>query len=345
MKAVVLAAGKGTRMLPLTRTRPKPLIPVLNVPLIEYVIAGLREAGADEVAVAIGHLGDSIRAALGDGSRLGVRIRYLDQPELNGSGAATLLAEGFAAGEPFIVSFADIITPMRNYRRLREVNEGGRWTSIVTLNWMEDPYEGAAVTVDDDGRVMRIVEKPPKGTADTHFNNAGIFVLPPSIFDAIRATPKSGRNEYELPEAIEMMIEQGERVGSVELEGYRSDVARPSEILKLSRDIWADRGLTDLTVAAGSEIDSQACITPPVVVGSGCSIGVAQIGPYVSVGDRSTMADGAVVREAALFKDVQVGKNAHLEHAIVDEGVDVPAAGTHVGSAAEPIVLSLAADE
>jgi len=308
-------------MLPLTRTRPKPLIPVLNRPLIEYVLLGLREAGADEFAVVIGYLGDQIQAALGDGSRLGVSIHYLVQPEPNGSGAATLLAEEFIGGEPFLLSFADIITPRRNYPRLREAFESGQWSAVITLNWMEDPYEGAAVTVDDEGRVLRIVEKPPKGTAGTHFNN-----------------PKSQRGEYELPQAIQFMIEQEFPVGGVEIDGYRSDVARPSEILKLARDMWAAGELADITVGAGSQVDSQARIVPPVMIGDNCRIGACHIGPHVSVGDRVTLQDGAVLRDAAVFDDVAIAENALVQYAIIAEGSELLCGERMVGTCAEPCV-------
>jgi len=340
VKGVILAAGRGTRMLPLTRTRPKPLVPVLNRPLIEYVLLGLREAGADEFAVVIGHLGDQIQAALGDGSRLGVSIHYLVQPEPNGSGAATLLAEEFIGGEPFLLSFADIITPRRNYPRLREAFDSGRWSAVITLNWMEDPYEGAAVTVDDEGRVLRIVEKPPKGTAGTHFNNAGIFILPPFIFDAIRSTPKSDRGEYELPQAIQFIIEQEFAVGGVEIDGYRSDVARPSEILKLSRDMWAADELADVTVGAGSQVDSQARIVPPVLIGGNCRIGACHIGPHVSVGDRVALQDGAVLRDAAVFDDVTIAEDALVEYAIIVEGLKLPCGERVVGTGDKPFVLA-----
>jgi len=326
-------------MLPLTRTRPKPLIPVLNRPLIEYVLLGLREAGADEFAVVIGHLGDQIQAALGDGSRLGVSIHYLVQPKPNGSGAATLLAEEFIGGEPFLLSFADIVTPRRNYPRLKEAFDSGRWSAVITVNWMDDPYEGAAVTVDEDGRVLRIVEKPPKGTAGTHFNNAGIFILPPLIFDAIRSTPKSQRGEYELPQAIQFMIEQEFPVGGVEIDGYRSDVARPSEVLKLARDMWAAGELADITVGAGSQVDSQARIVPPVMIGDNCRIGACHIGPHVSVGDRVTLQDGAVLRDAAVFDDVTIAGNALVQYAIIADGSELLCGERMVGTCAEPCVV------
>lgn len=327
-------------MLPLTRTRPKPLVPVLNKPLIEYVLLGLREAGADAFAVVTGYLGEQIQAALGDGSRLGVGIHYFVQPEPNGSGAATLLAEEFIGGEPFLLSFADIITPRCNYPRLREAFDRGRWSAVITVNWMDDPYEGAAVTVDDDGRVLRIVEKPPKGTAGTHFNNAGIFILPPYIFDAIRLTPKSVRGEYELPQAIQFMIEQELPVGSVEIEGYRSDVARPSEILKLSRDMWAAGELNGLTVGPDSQIDPEARIVPPVLIGDNCRIGACHIGPHVSVGDRVTLQDGAVLRDAAVFDDVTIAKNALVQYAIITEGSELSCGERVVGTCDEPRIMA-----
>jgi dTDP-glucose pyrophosphorylase len=233
MKAVILAAGRGARMRPLTCARPKALIPVAGRPLLEHVIAGLVSQGVHDFLVVIGYLGDQIESHFGTGEALGCSITYRLQPEATGSGHAALLAEDFAAGEPFLLSFADILTGARNYHRLLEKSRTASADAIIGINWMEDPYAGAAVYVEGD-RVVRLVEKPPRGAAATNWNNAGVMVLTPIIFDALRRIPRSPRGEYELPQAVARLVEAGRDVLAVPFEGLRSDVADPEEVLRLN---------------------------------------------------------------------------------------------------------------
>jgi NDP-sugar pyrophosphorylase family protein len=243
MKALVLAAGRGIRLRPLTDRLPKPLIEVAGRPVLEHILRGLAAAGVDEAAVVIGHLGEQIEAHFGKGSSLGMRLRYRRQSSLSGTAKAALLADDLLAGEPFVLTWGDILTDWTNYRRLLEAFSADPCDALLGLNEVEDPAAGAAVYRDGD-RVTEIVEKPPPGTSTTRWNNAGVMALTPVIWPILNQLEPSARGEYELPQGVRAMIEQGYRVCGLEFEGFWSDVGRPEDVALLN-DLHAQGRLSD----------------------------------------------------------------------------------------------------
>lgn len=228
--AAVLAAGRGTRMKGLTEDIPKPLLPVAGKPLLEHILEMLRGAGIERFAIVTGYLAEKIERRFGDGSRLGVEISYHRQEVRDGTARALLLTRDAIGVNPFVLAWGDILTERTNYpamvRRFDETAADG----LLAVNWTDDPFRGAAVYVDGDGRIEKIVEKPPKGTATTNWNNAGIGVFAPMLFDYAANVRKSPRGEYELPDAIAAMIADRQRVYSFPLEGYWSDVGTPEDL-------------------------------------------------------------------------------------------------------------------
>lgn len=337
MKGVILAAGKGTRMLPLTERRPKPLVPVLDRPMIEHIICGARDAGFDDLCLVVGYLGEMIRDALGDGSRLGVRLEYVWQEVAGGTGAATLLAANFIAGEPFFLSWGDIIVGPATYRNVARVWQEEHPTAVLSLNTVDDPWEGAAVYV-ADGYVSHIIEKPPQGTSTTNYNNAGIFVFGPELLDILRETPDSARGEKEVPDAIQTLLGQGARIRGVPVEAYWSDVARPSTVLQLNATLLSQGPAGGLVVAPEASVDPRARLAAPVFIGPGCQVGAAQLGPNVTLARDCRVADGAVVSETTAFEGVQIGAAAAVRYAVLEEAVQVEAAERLEGNAESPAV-------
>ncbi|OFX13966.1 MAG: hypothetical protein A2Z18_05750 [Armatimonadetes bacterium RBG_16_58_9] len=230
MKAVILAAGKGTRMGDLTRNTPKPLIEIAGKPMIEHVIGYIVESGVSEFVLTTRYLSDKVRGCLGDGARLGARIQYVEQSGRYGTGAALLEARDIVGYDPVMMTFADIMTPAANYAgALATFREKGG-VAVTTLNWVDDPSRGGAVEIDEDGRVCGIVEKPPKGQAPSNWNSAGIFVFEPIIFQYLEAIKPSPRGEYELPDAMNAMIDDGLAIYPYYLKGAWIDVGRPEDI-------------------------------------------------------------------------------------------------------------------
>lgn len=244
MNAVVVAAGRGTRLRPLTDQIPKALIPIKGVRLMDYILRGLSESGVGEVLLVIRHLGDMIREAYG-GSAFGIRLNYVEQGEVGGTGAALLAAEGLIAptdrgarsggNEPFMLLWGDILTDPMNYRRILEKYAGHPCDLLSMLNWMDDPCAGASVETEGD-RITRIEEKPPPGKAASHWNQAGLFICKSAIFDAARECGLSPRGEIEFTAAVQRLIEQGKDVRWLPLEGFWSDVGTPEALERLNAE-------------------------------------------------------------------------------------------------------------
>ncbi len=230
MKAVILAAGKGTRMKNITKTIPKPMVEIDGKPMLEHIIGFVRNAGITEIGLVVGYKKKIVVDHFGDGSAFGVSVTYIEQVEQNGTGAALGLAKNFAGGNSVFFSFGDVMTTPDNYRAMTDMYRDSGCDVLMGLNTVDDPYRGAAVYLDDDKNVVNIIEKPEKGTSTTNLNNAGLMVLPPNIFDyTVRLTPSS-RGEYELTDVFGMIRADGKGVKGFELTGYWKDVGTPEDL-------------------------------------------------------------------------------------------------------------------
>jgi len=228
--AVILAAGRGTRMKQLTDDVPKPMLEVAGRPLLEHILMMLRAAGIDRYAIITGYRAEKVEGHFGDGSRFGAEISYRRQEVVDGTARALLLGRDVIGESPFLLAWGDILTEATNYPAMLARFDEVRADGVLAVNWIDDPYRGAAVYVDESGRIEKIVEKPPKGTATTHWNNAGIGVFRPAMFDYAARVKPSPRGEYELPDAITAMIGDGLGVYSFPLQGYWSDVGTPEDL-------------------------------------------------------------------------------------------------------------------
>jgi NDP-sugar pyrophosphorylase family protein len=230
MTAVVLAAGRGTRMGALTAATPKSLLPVGGRPLIEHVLSGLAAAGVRRAVVVTGLFGEQIEAGLGSGSRLGMEITYRRQTRAEGTARAALLVEPLVGDAPCILSWGDILVPGPFYAEFLAAFARLACDAQLALNEVDDPWAGAAVYVTADWRVTRLVEKPPRGTSTTRWNNAGVLIITPVVFEYARRLRESARREYELPQAIAQMVDDGQHVRGVPVRGAWCDVGTPADL-------------------------------------------------------------------------------------------------------------------
>ena len=228
--AVILAAGRGTRMGALTADRPKPLLTVGGQSLLERIVRGFAAAGVTRAVVVTGYRGEQIEAALGDGRGQGVEIAYCRQEKAEGTARALLLAQPLIGAGPFALSWGDVLVTPTFYAELLSVFAAQPCSLCLAVNEIDDPWRGAAVYVDGEWRVTKLEEKPPRGTATTHWNNAGIFVFDPIIWRYASALPASSRGEYELPQAITRMVQDGRDVRAVPIRGFWSDVGTPEDL-------------------------------------------------------------------------------------------------------------------
>lgn len=227
-RAVILAAGRGTRLGTLTARTPKVLLEIGGEPMVHRILRALAEGGVSDVAVVTGHLADMVEEQTGDGARWGLSVVYFRQFELDGTARALALARAFVGEDRFFLGWGDIVVDVANYSRVLSAADGA--DAVLAVNEVEDPSSGGAVYVDGALRVTRLVEKPPPGTSATHWNNAGLMVLPPAIWPFVDALTRSARGEYELPQAIANAIDGGMETTAVPVEGPWFDAGTPESL-------------------------------------------------------------------------------------------------------------------
>jgi NDP-sugar pyrophosphorylase family protein len=237
--AVILAAGRGTRMKGLTEDVPKPMLPIAGRPLLEHILGALRAAGIVRYAIVTGYRAEKIEDYFGDGSRFGCEITYRRQEVRDGTARALLLGREVTAERPFLLAWGDILTDRANYPALLETFARLRPEGLLSVNWVEDPCRGAAVYVDSSNRIERIVEKPPPGTATTHWNNAGIAAFQPTIYQYAASVSPSPRGEYEIPDAIAALIAARRPVYAFPLQGFWTDVGTPEDLARVEERLGA----------------------------------------------------------------------------------------------------------
>ena len=232
-KAVLLAAGRGTRMRDLTDELPKPMIEVRGKPILQHIIEGLRAAGVEQFLIIVGYRAEVVRQAFNDGARFGVSIGYATQEVQNGTGKVVELARDFAGADSFILSYGDIIIDPLNYQRLVTLEEGIE--AIVSVKHNEDVSQGGAVFVNDRFELIDLKEKPRPGEPTSPWYNAGVYTFRPSIFDFTARLQPSPRGEFELTAAIRALAHSGKKVQALELHGDWADVRDPEILARLNR--------------------------------------------------------------------------------------------------------------
>jgi len=216
----------------LTATMPKPLLALHGRPIIEHILVGLRAAGLREAVVVTGYRGEQIEARLGDGRRLDMQLSFRRQAKAEGTARALLLARDVVGEQPFLLSWGDVVVERPVYAAMLAEFNRLPCDALLAVNEVDDPWRGAAVYVDGAWTVKELIEKPPRGTSHTRWNNAGIFLFTPIIYGYAERLPISVRQEYELPQAISAMIADGRVVRAHPLRGLWSDLGTPEDLAK-----------------------------------------------------------------------------------------------------------------
>jgi dTDP-glucose pyrophosphorylase len=237
-KAVVLAAGRGTRMRELTADLPKPMIEVRGKPVLQHIVEGLRDAGIRKALIIVGYHGDAVQKFFGDGSRYYTAIQYVTQTIQDGTGRVVDLARNFVGDVPFVLSYGDILVDSVNYKLVVELSNNIE--AIITVTRGEDVSKGGAVFVNEQMELVDIREKSlPSEAAGSEragpFYNAGLYAFRPSIFNFTARLKPSPRGEYELTDAICALAHSGKRVKALELTGEWADVRDPEILARLNQ--------------------------------------------------------------------------------------------------------------
>ena len=234
-KAVLLAAGRGTRMREMTAERPKPMLEVRGKPVLQHIVEGLREAGVRDFLIIVGYRADAVQNFFGNGSRYNIEIQYATQIVQDGTGRVVDLARNFVEDSPFILSYGDILVDPTNYKRLLDLPDDVE--AIITVKRGEDVSKGGAVFLNEQMELVDLREKSKPGQATSPWYNAGIYTFRPSIFEFISKLKPSPRGEYELTDAIRELAHSGKKVKALELTGEWADVRDPEILARLNTQL------------------------------------------------------------------------------------------------------------
>lgn len=295
LKTLVLAGGFGTRLRPLSCSRPKALFPVANKPLIDYTLESLSEAGVETVILAVYYMAESLVRYLGP-TKNDLGILYLREQRPMGTGGPIRQARDMMNGEKFMVMNGDLLTDF-DYKRLINYHEEKGGIATVALTQVEDPYRYGSVELDWEGRITRFVEKPELGKAPSNLINAGIYVLEPEIFDYI---PDGGKVRIETQVFPKLAEEQ--QLYGFESHGFWMDIGEPIDYLNANAAVLARQ--RKVIKPDSIEIDATAVIS-----------GTCNFGENVKIG-----ADSRIGPNVSLANDVQIGKGCRIENSIIFAG-------------------------
>jgi glucose-1-phosphate thymidylyltransferase len=331
MKGLILSGGKGTRLRPLTYTSAKQLVPVANKPVLFYGVEAIVAAGIQEIGVVVGDTREEIEAALGDGSRFGARITYIPQDAPRGLAHAVLISEGFLKGEPFVMYLGDnviadgITALVDDYRKLG-------CNSQILLAKVSNPSQFGVAEL-ENGRVVRLTEKPKHPKSDLAL--VGVYMFDDSIFEAVKAIRPSARQELEITDAIQWLVDHGKSVHPHLVSGWWKDTGKIEDMLEANRiilDTFTARGLS--AVGDKCQVEGKVVIEPgarlfrctvrgPAIIGPGAEIRDAFVGPYTAIGagcliDRCEIENSIVLEGSSLERipvriaDSLIGKNVRI---------------------------------
>lgn len=332
MKAILLAGGKGTRLRPLTIHTPKPIVPIFNRPFLHYQIDLLRQVPEiDEVILSLNYQPRRIEEIFGDGSELGIKIRYVVEPAPLGTAGAIKYA-GDNLTESVVVFNGDVLTTIDLAAVIRLHRERQARATIV-LTPVENPTAYGLVETDATGNVQRFIEKPQPEEITTNHINAGIYVLEPETFDRIPdEVPWSIERSY-----FPSLIERREIFVAYVYEGYWIDIGTPEKYAQVHRDIMEGRYLAPpfgdasgphAWISPGARIEDGAVVEAPCFIDDGVVIKAgARVGPYSVIGRQTLIEEQAVVERSILWPNCRVSANASIEDALIGRNCHV---GRHV---------------
>jgi UDP-N-acetylglucosamine diphosphorylase/glucosamine-1-phosphate N-acetyltransferase len=321
MKAVLLAAGAGERLLPITATRPKHLIKVTGKPILQFCLEAVKKAGIDEAIIVTHYMGESIRSYFGDGVELGLKLSYVKQKAILGTGNAAEVAEPFIDSD-FVLIYGDLLFGQDAVTDVLEQFKKGKSSSVMGVVPVDRPENYGIIEKDTDGKVKRLVEKPAAGKAPSNLANAGIYAFSKDVFDKIKKTNSSVRGEWELTDAITLLAKEGKTVLAAQLsKDDWFDVGRPWDLL--DANIWALKRMEHRvlgTVEQGAHLIGPVTVADSARIRSGAYIeGPAFIDEEADVGPNCYLRSGT-----SLGKKVRVGNACEIKNSILMDG-------THVG--------------
>jgi glucose-1-phosphate thymidylyltransferase len=324
LKGLILSGGAGTRLRPITHTSAKQLVPVANKPVLFYGIEALVEAGIADIGIIVApETGDEIREAVGDGSRFGARVTYVEQSEPLGLAHAMLTAAEFLGDTAFVMYLGDNL--LRNGMvDLVQAFRASEPDALILLTAVDDPSSYGVAELNGE-RVTRLVEKPKDPPSDMAL--VGVYMFTPAIIEAARSIEPSARGELEITDAIQALIDDGKRVEPHVVRGWWKDTGRLEDMLEANRLVLEDLEsrvegeLVDsrvegrVVVEAGAHLE-RTLVRGPAIIGSGTRIVDAYVGPYTAIGENVTITgseiEHSIVLEGSEIRDLHARMEASL---------------------------------
>jgi len=323
-KAIVMAGGQGSRLRPLTLTRPKPMVPVANRPVMAHILDWLRGHGFTDVLVTLHYLADDIRRAFGDGRAHGLKITYRVEDQPLGTAGSVKFAEDWIDNDPFLIASGDALTDLNLAALLQRHRETGAWLTLG-LKPVIDPSEYGVVELDGRGRVARFQEKPGPGRAFSNLANTGIYCVEPQVLQRV---PRGQKYDWSR-DVFPQLLSEGLPLFGHSLDGYWCDIGSMNDYRRGQRDALEGAVQVELPGTAvrpgvwlgpNTKIAPGAVIEGPALIGAGCRIEKdAIVLPGSVLGERTVVRAGACVWNAVLGADCEVGLGAVVRDCVVGE--------------------------
>ena len=333
MKGIILHGGHGTRLRPLTHTGPKQLLPIANKPMSEYGLDAIRDCGISDIAIIIGGTGSNkVKEYYGSGSKFNVRITYIEQESPKGIAHAINLCKEFIGDEKFLVFLGDNIIqkPINNIARKFESSDND---ALILLCEVENPERFGIADVKDD-KITKIMEKPKD--PPTNFAVTGIYFLTPKIFDIFTRLKPSWRNELEITDALQILLEEKNKIAFEMITDYWKDTGTPQDIihanmviLKKMTPYFKGKKANDVVikgnVMVGDEtiIGSGVEIEGPAIIGNNCVIDTdSRIGPNTSIGNNSKIRK-CNIENSIIMSNCEIDSNVNIKDSIIAFNSDI----------------------
>jgi len=339
VKAVVLAAGEGVRLQPLTFTRPKHMITIGGKPILEHCLEALKACGISQAIIVVHYMADVIRRYFGLGEKIGLKIEYVEQPSILGTGNAVGVAEPLIDGD-FVLVYGDLLFAPHALKKVLALHDKKEPAATLAVVPVENPEDYGIVELGEDGSVRDIIEKPSRSEAPSNMANAGIYVFSREIFKKTKEIRASSRGEWEITDAIKLLIKEGKPVFAAEIpRADWFDIGRPWDLIEANRwmlgrmehkitgHVEAGAHITGpVTVAETARIRSGAYIEGPAFIGEYSDIGPnCYIRPCTSIGRRVRIGNACEIKNSIIMDGVHIGHLSYVGDSIIGENCNLGA--------------------
>jgi glucose-1-phosphate thymidylyltransferase len=332
MKALVLSGGSGTRLRPITHTSAKQLVPVANKPVLFYGLEAIAEAGVTDVGIVVGDTAPAIEAAVGDGSKFGLKVTYIRQPAPLGLAHAVLIAREFLGDDDFVMYLGDNFI-VGGITGVVEDFAARRPAAQIMLQQVSDPRAFGVAELDEaTGRVKSLEEKPKQPKSDLVL--VGVYLFTPAIHEAVASLKPSWRGELEITEAIQWLLDNERTVNSTTITGYWKDTGNVTDMLEVNRLVLESlEPRLDGTVSEDSEIIGRVVveegasvsgsrIVGPVIIGAGSTITGSYIGPFTAIDEGCSVGDSEIEYSIVLSR-ASISGTRRIEASLIGHDAEV----------------------